>query len=194
VLGALSDQKFEAVVADARDKVNRAVRNAVREVEIEQEREGYRARTEQGCTVEDLEALAASGFRAGVTYVDVASRFEVYSGKGKQRSADRYYDTEEVAYFKAMAPTIQALAAKDCALFYWTSGPVEEQAHDIVRTWAFTYTTIGFHWIKTNPGADDRVHVVRQPHSARRAWPAAPVRGSPASRSPCPNAGRRRQA
>jgi N6-adenosine-specific RNA methylase IME4 len=154
VLGALSDQKFEAVVADARDKVNRAVRNAVREVEIEQEREGYRARTEQGCTVEDLEALAASGFRAGVTYVDVASRFEVYSGKGKQRSADRYYDTEEVAYFKAMAPTIQALAAKDCALFYWTSGPVEEQAHDIVRTWAFTYTTIGFHWIKTNPGAD----------------------------------------
>jgi len=34
LLGALSDEKFEAVVADARDKVARAVRNAVREVEI----------------------------------------------------------------------------------------------------------------------------------------------------------------
>jgi hypothetical protein len=34
LLGALSDKKFEAVVADARDKVARAVRNAVREVKI----------------------------------------------------------------------------------------------------------------------------------------------------------------
>src|SRR5215831_11994123 len=34
VLGRLSDEKFESVVADARDKVNRAYRNAVREVEI----------------------------------------------------------------------------------------------------------------------------------------------------------------
>jgi hypothetical protein len=44
-LGALSDESFEAVVADARDKVNRAVRNAVREVEIEQERASYSLET-----------------------------------------------------------------------------------------------------------------------------------------------------
>ena len=44
-LGALSDERFEAVIDDARSKVGRAVRNAVREVEIEQERETYRART-----------------------------------------------------------------------------------------------------------------------------------------------------
>jgi hypothetical protein len=92
-LGALSDQDFEAVVTDARDKVARAVRNAVREVEISQERESYTGRTEQGGTVADLEALAASGFKAGVIVPDFPWSYETYSGKGKQRSADRHYDT-----------------------------------------------------------------------------------------------------
>jgi hypothetical protein len=78
-LGALSDEDFESVVADAHDKVARAVRNAVREVEILQERETYRGRSEQGSTVADIEALAASS----------PWSFEVYSRKGKQRSADR---------------------------------------------------------------------------------------------------------
>lgn len=152
-LGALSDDAFEAVVADTRDKVARAVRNAVREVEIEQERAGYRARTEAGGTVDDLVALAASGYRAGVIYADVPSRFEVYSGKGKQRSPERYYDTMTVDELKAMGPVIQALAAEDCALLYWTSGPLAEQAHDIIRTWGFAYKTWAFIWIKTSPSS-----------------------------------------
>src|SRR5262249_44515985 len=59
-LGALSEEEFEAAVADAHDRVARAVRNTVREIEIEQQRATYRARTEQGGTVADLEALALS--------------------------------------------------------------------------------------------------------------------------------------
>jgi hypothetical protein len=92
-LAAIPQEKFESVAADARSKVDRAVRNAVREVEIEQERETYRARTEQGCTVADLEALAASGRKFGVICPDSPWKFEPYSDKGKQRSADRHYDT-----------------------------------------------------------------------------------------------------
>ena len=74
ILGRLSDEKFEQVVADARDKVSRAVRNAVREVEILQERESYRSRTEQGGTVANLKALAASGYRAGVICPNLQDR------------------------------------------------------------------------------------------------------------------------
>jgi hypothetical protein len=93
VLAAFPQEMFESVVADARSKVDRAVRNAVREVEIEQERETYRARVESGAMVSDLEALAASGKRFGVICPDPPWSFEVYSGKGKQRSAERRYDT-----------------------------------------------------------------------------------------------------
>ena len=64
-LASIPQEEFASVVADACGKVDRALRNAVREVEIEQERESYRARTETGCTVADLETLAASGRKFG---------------------------------------------------------------------------------------------------------------------------------
>jgi N6-adenosine-specific RNA methylase IME4 len=153
LLGALSEERFEAVVADTRDKLVRAARNAVREIEIEQEREGYRARIETGCTVDDLAALAASGYRAGVIYPDVPARFKTYSDKGKQRGADRHYKTMTVDELKAMGPVIQTLAAKDCALLYWTSGPFAKQAVTIIESWGFDYKTWAFVWLKTNPSS-----------------------------------------
>jgi N6-adenosine-specific RNA methylase IME4 len=127
----------------------------VREVEILQEREAYAARTKQGGTVADLQALAASGFKASVIYADIPSRYTTYSGKGKQRSADRYYDTMDVAeLLKALEPSlIQKLAAKDCALLFWTSGPQNANALEIITTWGFEYRTWAFVWVKTNPSS-----------------------------------------
>lgn len=151
VLGALSDEKFEAVVADARDKVARAVRNAVREIEIEQGRDGYRARTENGCTVADLEELAATGPKFSIIVPDWPVEFEAYSGRGKQRSAERYYDTMSVAELKAMGPLIQRLMAKDCAVLPWTSGSQNANAIEILKAWDLEYKTWAFAWLKTNP-------------------------------------------
>jgi hypothetical protein len=45
VLGALSDDKFEIVVAEARDKISRAVRRAVQDVETQQRRASYSLET-----------------------------------------------------------------------------------------------------------------------------------------------------
>jgi hypothetical protein len=47
VLGALSEAQFETVVADARDKVARAVRNAVREIDGKQKRARFTLETPQ---------------------------------------------------------------------------------------------------------------------------------------------------
>src|SRR5262249_4717316 len=79
VLSAPSEKDFEALVADAHDKVARAVRNAVREIEIEQERAERRAQTAQGGSVAHLHALIASGFRAGVIAVDPPWHFQPFS-------------------------------------------------------------------------------------------------------------------
>ena len=154
LLGALSDEKFEAVVADARDKVARAVRNAVREVEILQQREAYRAHAEQGGTVADLEALAQSGQRFGVICPDFPWQFEVYGGKGKQRSAERYYDTWPLERIKAFAPLIGRLAATDCALLLWTVWPEHPGALAVIQACGgFDYKTAGFIWMKTTKNA-----------------------------------------
>jgi N6-adenosine-specific RNA methylase IME4 len=39
-------------------------------------------------------------------------------------------------------------AAKDCALFLWTTDPLLEQALGVIRAWGFTYKTVAFHWVK----------------------------------------------
>jgi N6-adenosine-specific RNA methylase IME4 len=154
ILGALSDAKFETVVTDARDKVSRAVRNAVREVEIEQERLAYTARTEQGCTVDDLEALAVRGFRAGVICPDFPWPFEVYSGKGKQRSADRHYDTWPIERIMGMAPLIKKLATDGSVFMPWAVWPNLPAAVELITACGFEFKGLGFLWLKTTKNAE----------------------------------------
>jgi N6-adenosine-specific RNA methylase IME4 len=149
-LGALSPERFEQAVADARSATTRAFRNVVNAAIIEQEREGYRARTEQGATVADLQALV--GTRFGVIYPDPPWSFEVYSGKGKQRSAERHYDTWSLERIKALP--VQALAADDCALLLWAVWPELDGALDVIRAWGFEYQTCGFLWVKLNPNGE----------------------------------------
>ena len=54
-MAALDADEFKALEEDTHAKQERGHRNAQREVEIEQERAIYRARTYEGCTVNDLE-------------------------------------------------------------------------------------------------------------------------------------------
>src|SRR5262249_33336084 len=152
VLSALSDEDFETLVADTHDKVARAVRNAVREIEIKQQREAYAAKAEQGGTVTDLTALAASTFRAGVIYVDPPWTFHTYSGKGKQRSAEHHFDVMSLDVIKALP--VAPLAAENCALLLWSVWPELPGALDVIAAWGFQYQTAGFVWVKQNASGD----------------------------------------
>ena len=145
-LGSLPDDKFEEAVADARQAVTRAARTVVRGLEIEHSRERYEAKTEGGGTVKTLQELAGKKF--AVIYADPPWSFKVYSGKGKQRSAERHYDTASLDDIKAMP--IEQLAADDCALFLWCVMPELPGALDVIRAWGFEYKTCAFTWIKQN--------------------------------------------
>jgi N6-adenosine-specific RNA methylase IME4 len=156
VLSSSPDEDFEAVVADIHDKVARAARNAVREVEIKQEREVYRARTYEGGTVADLEALIARGFRAGVKSVDFPWPYETYSAKGKQRSAERHYETWSLDRIKAFAADFfPRLALPDYALFIWTIWPLIFETREIIEACeGFEYSGLAFDWTKSLPGVE----------------------------------------
>jgi N6-adenosine-specific RNA methylase IME4 len=157
-LAALSEEQFEQRVDEARASAGRVVRRVVNAVKIEQERETYRARTYEGGKVEDLEALAAGGFRAGVIYVDFAWKFEAYSSKtGKQRSPERHYDAMSPDEIMAMAPIISALAAPDCALLLWGTWPHLLHLGDFIRAcegFKFEYKSAAFVWVKLNPNGE----------------------------------------
>jgi N6-adenosine-specific RNA methylase IME4 len=152
VLGALSDERFEAVVVDARAKASRNVQRAVNEVAIEQERKAYRARVKHGGTVADLVALVASGFRAGVIAPDPPWPFDTYSVQGRQRSPDRNYETMTLDEIKALP--VAPLAADDCALLLWGVWPEHPGVLDVIAAWGFEYKTAALVWVKTTKNAE----------------------------------------
>ena len=125
-----------------------AVLKLIASDERKAKRTDYEVRAEQGCEVADLVAMAEAGRRFNVIYADPPWEFKVYSGKGKERSAERYYDTSSLEAIKALP--VGALAADDCALFLWGVWPELPGALEVIKAWGFTYKTAGFVWVKQN--------------------------------------------
>ena len=111
-----------------------------------------------------LESLIKDGKKFGVICPDFPWPFEVYSGKGKQRSADRHYDTWPLERILALAPLIQQLAADDCVLLLWAVWPNLPAAVEVIEACGFEYKTLGFLWLKTTSECGS--------HRARRQRPA----------------------
>ena len=150
---ALDTDEFEAKVADAtRRAYDGIAQRFLREAEIERAQQRQRARIEHGCMVQDLAALAESGKRFAIIYADPPWKFEVYSGKGKQRSAERRYDVQSVDVIKALP--VPQLAADDCALFLWGVWPEHPGALSVIQAWGFEFKTVGFVWVKAARNAE----------------------------------------
>jgi N6-adenosine-specific RNA methylase IME4 len=155
-LAKLGMSKVEEIgrelIAEGKDATVKAILSVAREGEIKQQRTAFEARRDRGARVEDLVAMAERGERFPVIYADPPWEFKVYSGKGKQRSAERYYDTESLEGIKALP--IEALAAKDCTLFVWGVWPELPGALEVIRAWGFEYKTVAFVWVKQNSSGD----------------------------------------
>ena len=173
-LASIPQDKFASVVADACGKVDRALRNAVREVEIEQERESYRARTETGCTVADLETLAASGQKFGVICPDFPWSFKAYSSKGKQSSAERKRDVAAERIL-TMAPHHQAFGGPRLrASARGRSGPDCPTQLNSSKHVASSTRLMGFLWLEDD--AERRGHQARRQGLALRQQPERDLR------------------
>jgi N6-adenosine-specific RNA methylase IME4 len=150
-LTKLDDQSFEAAVADRAIKPDMERGEAaalVRQVQRAPAERAYADRLARGCKITDLEDHAASGARYGVIYADPPWEFKAYSGKGKDRSAERHYSTRGLDAIKALP--VAALAADDCALLMWAVMPELPGALDVIAAWGFEYKTAGFAWVKQN--------------------------------------------
>lgn len=47
---------------------------------------------------------------------------------------------------------VKSIAADNCALFLWTTFPRLDAGLEVMKAWGFDYKTIGFLWVKLNPG------------------------------------------
>ncbi len=89
-------------------------------------------------------------------YADPPWTFATYSRKGKGRNAEAYYDCMSLGDIKALP--VADWAADDCVLLLWTTDPLLPTAFDVIRTWGFTYKTVGFYWAKLNKRAAGPVY------------------------------------
>jgi N6-adenosine-specific RNA methylase IME4 len=123
-----------------------------KEQEREKKRKTYSARVSQSSSAESLTKLIEAEQKFSVIYADPPWTFETYSGKGKERSAERHYDTMSLTALAAMP--VRELAGDDCALFLWAVCPELPGALDIIKAWGFSYKTVGFVWVKTTKNAE----------------------------------------
>ena len=92
------------------------------------------------------ESLPPSDRKYSVIYADPPWSFDVWSGEGKDRSAENHYPTMTQAEIEALP--VGALAADDCALFMWAVMPQLPEALRVIEAWGFDYKTCAFVWVK----------------------------------------------
>src|SRR5215472_4300752 len=79
-----------------------------------------------------------------VILADPPWRFRVYSETGSSRAASRHYDVMDLPDIRALP--VANLAARDAALYLWTTAPFLEQAFTVLSAWGFTYSS-GLVWV-----------------------------------------------
>jgi N6-adenosine-specific RNA methylase IME4 len=143
--------RYSHLVAEMDDTGN--VDRAFKQVQILARQEEHAKRVEHGCTVADLEALAASGRRFAVVYADPAWPWETFGPLGRIRScADHHYGLATIERIKALP--VAPLATDDAVLVVWGTWPRLPDVLQVIAAWGFTYKTCAFVWVKTNATGD----------------------------------------
>lgn len=84
-----------------------------------------------------------------IIYCDPPWRYRQKTARG---AAERHYPT--MSFQELCALPVANIAAKDCALFLWTTFPQLPEALRLIRAWGFIYKTAAFVWLKKNKVAD----------------------------------------
>lgn len=73
------------------------------------------------------------------------------------RSTENHYPTMPLADIKVLP--VADLAAKDCALFLWTTPPLLKQSLEVMEAWRFRFVSIAFTWVKLKKSQADTLFI-----------------------------------
>jgi len=89
----------------------------------------------------------------GIIYADPPWR---YDNKGGNGAAENHYPTMNISDICSLP--VADIAAKDSALFLWTTFPLLPEALCVIDAWGFKYKTVAFVWLKQNRKAKTWFH------------------------------------
>ncbi len=84
----------------------------------------------------------------GVIYADPPWDFKNWSYTGEVKNAKIHYPCMSIKDICEIP--VSNIADDDCVLLMWTTDPMLEKSFDVIKSWGFTYKTMGFVWAKTN--------------------------------------------
>lgn len=143
-LADMRTEDFEAKISGAAKEIERAlVATQAERIMAKRERRAARER-ELGAKI-----AAWPVKRYGVIYCDPAWRFETHSENGLDRAADNHYPTMTLEAI--MALDVPGIAADDCVLFMWVTGPFLRHGFTVMEHWGFEYKS-RFVWDKEVSG------------------------------------------
>jgi N6-adenosine-specific RNA methylase IME4 len=93
------------------------------------------------------------GIKRNIIYADPPWEYTIkHHEKGTTMNglATQHYSTMSLKELKQL--NIQEIAAKDCILFLWTTGPQMKNSIELMNEWGFHYKTMFMTWIKTTKG------------------------------------------
>lgn len=80
-----------------------------------------------------------------IIYADPPWKY--YEGGFKNQS--QHYDTLEFIDIRdRVGEEVKKVAADNCILFLWITDPMLDKIKELVEAWGFSYSTVGFYWIK----------------------------------------------
>ena len=81
-----------------------------------------------------------------IIYADPAWHFSNWSGKGTVKAPINHYNTIKLKDICALP--VNEISANNCILFIWCVDPLLDKAFDVIKSWNFTFKTMGFVWVK----------------------------------------------
>lgn len=93
----------------------------------------------------------------GCIMADPPWRFKVYAPPADP-SKSRAPKYRTMVFDEILRMPVRELAAPDCHLFLWVTGPLLMRAEEVMRAWGFKYSSSGFVWIKLKASAGRDVY------------------------------------
>lgn len=137
-LARLEPAKFEDAMADWRARVDDERARVSVDVMTTSAQLDKKARRDAREAELGARLIALPDKKYGVIYADPEWRFEPWSrATGMDRSPDNHYPTSCLEVIAAR--DVASIAAKDCALFLWATGPMTPHAFVVMAAWGFDY-------------------------------------------------------
>ena len=95
--------------------------------------------------------IYATKKRYNIIYADPPWKYNARNNANTRFGRGAFGHYNLMSYEELEELPVKKISADNCALFLWTTFPYLDKQIRMFEKWGFTYKTLGFSWIKTNP-------------------------------------------